>query len=98
MIYHSPLTTLTIIRVSRPHLPLLHSSIVLLRSINGRAVIPRVIGVSGTIKRCCHRGMVHHRVVSAGYPGAKSGECYGLGVWGVAGRAQGLMGSERRGV
>ncbi|CAK9781426.1 hypothetical protein CC85DRAFT_282753 [Cutaneotrichosporon oleaginosum] len=63
--YHSPLTTLTILRVARPHYRLLWAAITLLTSIGGVAVLPRVVAVSGTIKKLQAAAIVHHRRVTA---------------------------------
>ena len=65
MIYHSPLTSLTIIRIARPHYRLVWSAITLLNSINGQAVLPRVVAVSGTIKKLQNAAIAYHRGVTA---------------------------------
>ncbi len=65
MSYHSPLTTLTIIRVARPHYRLLWAAITLLTSVGGVGVLPRVVAVSGTIKKLQAAAIVHHRRVTA---------------------------------
>lgn len=66
VIYHSPLTTLTILRIARPHYRLLWSAITLLTTLNGQQVIPRVIVVSGTIKKLQNAAIAYHRNVTAG--------------------------------
>ncbi|GMK55557.1 hypothetical protein CspeluHIS016_0206130 [Cutaneotrichosporon spelunceum] len=63
--YHSSLTTLTILRVARPHYRLLWAAITLLTSVGGVAVLPRVVAVSGTIKKLQAAAIVHHRRVTA---------------------------------
>lgn len=73
VIYHSPLTTLTIIRISRQHYRLLWASITLLTHLGGVRVIPRVIGVSGTIKKLQNRAVGYHRVVIGQMVGAGLG-------------------------
>lgn len=65
VIYHSPLTSMTLIRIARPHIRILHAAIILLTTIDGRAVLPRVVGVSGTVKKAQGRIMVYHRAVIA---------------------------------
>jgi len=65
VIYHSPLTSMTLIRIARPHIRILHAAITLLTTIDGRAVLPRVVGVSGTVKKAQGRIMVYHRAVIA---------------------------------
>ena len=65
MIYHSPLTTLTILRVSRSHYRLLWSAVTLITNINGNAVLPRVVAVSGTIRKLQNAAIVYHRNVTA---------------------------------
>lgn len=65
IIYHSPLTSMTLIRIARPHIRILHAAITLLTTIDGRAVLPRVVGVSGTVKKAQGRIMVYHRAVIA---------------------------------
>lgn len=65
VVYHSPLTTLTIIRVARQHYRLLWGAITMLRSVDGVAVLPRVVAVSGTIKKLQSAAIVHHRRVTA---------------------------------
>lgn len=64
--YHSPITTLTIIRVARPHYRLIWAALTLLTEIGGRRVLPRVVAVSGTIKKLQSAAIVHHRRVTAG--------------------------------
>ncbi|CAD6565745.1 MAG: hypothetical protein TREMPRED_001719 [Tremellales sp. Tagirdzhanova-0007] len=64
IIYHSPATTLTIVRVSRQHYRLVWAGITLLTSINGLAVLPRVVAVSGTIKKLQNRAVGYHRLVT----------------------------------
>ena len=65
VIYHSPLTTLTIIRVARPHYRLVWSSITLLTRFSNQPVLPRVVAVSGTIKKLQNAAIVYHRAVTA---------------------------------
>ena len=65
MIYHSPLTTLTILRISRSHYRLLWSAVTLITNINGNAVLPRVVAVSGTIRKLQNAAIVYHRNVTA---------------------------------
>lgn len=65
VIYHSPLTTLTILRISRAHYRTLWASLTLLREINHHATIPRVVAVSGTIKKLQNRAIAYHRLVTA---------------------------------
>jgi hypothetical protein len=59
--YHSPLTSLTIMRVARPHYRLIWGAVTLLTSLTGRPVLPRVVAVSGTIKKLQSAAVVHHR-------------------------------------
>ncbi|BEI85117.1 hypothetical protein CcaverHIS002_0505180 [Cutaneotrichosporon cavernicola] len=63
--YHSSLTTLTLLRVARPHYRLLWAAITLLTTVGGVAVLPRVLAVSGTIKKLQAAAIVHHRRVTA---------------------------------
>ncbi|ODO11852.1 hypothetical protein I350_00636 [Cryptococcus amylolentus CBS 6273] len=77
VIYHSPLTTLTFIRIARHHYRLLWSAITLLTTLgpNNVPIIPRVLAVSGTIKKLQNTGTAYHRavvgqLVSAGVSGA----------------------------
>ncbi|WWD09280.1 hypothetical protein V865_007403 [Kwoniella europaea PYCC6329] len=65
VIYHSPLTTLTFIRIARPYYRLIWSGLTFLSSLGGKQVIPRVVGVSGTIKKLQNRGISYHRLVVA---------------------------------
>lgn len=65
VIYHSPLTTLTILRISRSHYRTLWASLTLLREINGQPILPRVVAVSGTIKKLQNRAIAYHRLVTA---------------------------------
>ncbi|WVQ71061.1 hypothetical protein IAR50_000586 [Cryptococcus sp. DSM 104548] len=88
VIYHSPLTTLTFIRIARHHYRLLWSAITLLTSLgpNNVPIIPRVLAVSGTIKKLQNSGTAYHRavvgqLVSAGASGATLGGSGGLN-WG----------------
>lgn len=78
VVYHSPLTTLTILRVARPHYRLLWAAITLLTSVGAKAVLPRVVAVSGTIKKLQAQAIVHHRRVTAAAVAAllNEGECY----------------------
>ena len=64
VIYHSPLTTLTILRIARQHYRLLWSAITFLTSVQGQAVLPRVVAVSGTIKKLQNTAIVYHRQVT----------------------------------
>lgn len=65
VLYHSPLTTIALVRVARPHVRTIHAAITLLSSIDGKPVLPRVIGVSGTVKKAQSRIMVYHRAMIA---------------------------------
>lgn len=65
VIYYSPLTTLTIMRIARSHYRLLWSAITLITSLNGQAVLPRVVAVSGTIKKLQNAAIVYHRNITA---------------------------------
>lgn len=65
VIYHSPYTTLTILRVARPHYRTLWASLTLLRELNGHPIIPRIVAVSGTIKKLQNRAIAYHRLVTA---------------------------------
>ncbi|WVW82158.1 hypothetical protein I302_104164 [Kwoniella bestiolae CBS 10118] len=65
VIYHSPLTSLTFIRIARPYYRLIWSGLTFLNSLGGKNVIPRVVGVSGTIKKLQNRGISYHRLVVA---------------------------------
>ncbi|KAI9635080.1 Rpp14/Pop5 family-domain-containing protein [Dioszegia hungarica] len=65
VIYHSPHTTLTILRVARPHYRTLWASLTLLREMNGQPIIPRVVAISGTIKKLQNRAIAYHRLVTA---------------------------------
>lgn len=64
--YHSPITTLTIIRIARPHYRLIWAALTLITEIGGRRVLPRVVAVSGTIKKLQSAAIVHHRRVTTG--------------------------------
>jgi ribonuclease P/MRP protein subunit POP5 len=57
--------SMTLIRIARPHIRTLHAAITLLSSIDGKPVLPRVVGVSGTVKKAQGRIMVYHRLVIA---------------------------------
>ncbi|WWC58503.1 uncharacterized protein I303_101046 [Kwoniella dejecticola CBS 10117] len=79
VIYHSPLTTLTFIRIARPYYRLIWSGLTFLTSLGPGSgsgsknsgvgasvnVIPRVIGVSGTIKKMQNKGIAYHRLIIA---------------------------------
>lgn len=65
MIYHSPFTTLTMIRIARQHYRLVWAAITFTTSINSTRVVPRVVAVSGTIKKLQNRAISHHRLVTA---------------------------------
>ncbi|TXT13063.1 hypothetical protein VHUM_01464 [Vanrija humicola] len=65
VIYASPYTTLTIVRVARPHYRLVWAAITMLTSVGGASVIPRVLAVSGTIKKLQSAAIAHHRRVVA---------------------------------
>lgn len=65
VIYHSPLTSMTLIRIARPHIRTVHAAITLISSVDGKAVLPRVVGVSGTVKKAQGRIMVYHRAAVA---------------------------------
>lgn len=65
VIYHSPLTSLTIMRVARPHYRLLWGALTLTTGIEGVRVLPRVVAVSGTIKKLQSAAIVHHRHTTA---------------------------------
>lgn len=65
VLYHSPLTTLTLIRIARPHVRTLWAALTLLRSVDGTPVLPRVVAVSGTIKKLQNRAIAYHRLVTA---------------------------------
>ncbi|EIW72639.1 hypothetical protein M231_06539 [Tremella mesenterica] len=69
VIYHSPLTSLTILRIARPHVQTLHTGITLLSltppSNRDVRLVPRVIGLSGTIRKCQNRAIANHRWVVA---------------------------------
>lgn len=65
VVYHSTLTTITLVRIARPHIRTLHAAITLLSSIDGKPVVPRVIGVSGTVKKAQGRIGIHHRQMIA---------------------------------
>jgi ribonuclease P/MRP protein subunit POP5 len=56
---------MTLIRIARPHIRTLHAAITLLSSIDGKPVLPRVVGVSGTVKKAQGRIMVYHRLIIA---------------------------------
>lgn len=78
VIYHSPLTTLTFLRIARPHYRLLWSALTFITSLGNTPVIPRVIAVSGTIKKLQNRGIAYHRaivgaLISAGVAKNKAG-------------------------
>ncbi|WVR05774.1 hypothetical protein IAU60_002799 [Kwoniella sp. DSM 27419] len=66
VLYHSPLTTLTFMRIARPHYRLLWSAVTFLTTLSSTAVIPRVIAVSGTIKKLQNRGVSYHRAMVGG--------------------------------
>ncbi|WRT64022.1 uncharacterized protein IL334_000949 [Kwoniella shivajii] len=63
VIYHSPLTTLTFIRIARPYYRLIWSALTFLTVLGSKSVIPRVVGVSGTIRKLQNRGISYHRLV-----------------------------------
>ncbi|RSH77774.1 uncharacterized protein EHS24_002833 [Apiotrichum porosum] len=65
VIYHSSLTTLTILRIARPHYRVIWAALTLCTNINGVPVLPRVIAVSGTIKKLQSAAIVYHRKVTA---------------------------------
>lgn len=65
VLYHSPLTTLTLLRIARPHYRTLWAAVTLLREIKGVAICPRVVAVSGTIKKLQNRAITYHRAVTA---------------------------------
>ncbi|ORX34262.1 Rpp14/Pop5 family-domain-containing protein [Kockovaella imperatae] len=65
VVYHSPLTTLTMLRIARQHYRLLWSAITFLTSVQGQDVLPRVVAVSGTIKKVQNTAIVYHRRVTA---------------------------------
>jgi len=52
-------------RISRSHYRLLWSAITLITSLNGQAVLPRVLAVSGTIKKLQNAAIVYHRNITA---------------------------------
>ena len=56
---------MTLIRIARPHIRTLHAAITLLSTIDGKPVLPRVVGASGTVKKAQGRIMVYHRAVIA---------------------------------
>lgn len=64
VVYHSPMTTLSILRIARQHYRLIWAGVSLLTSINGQAVVPRVVAVSGTIKKLQNRAVAYHRLVT----------------------------------
>lgn len=59
------MTTLTILRIARPHYRTLWAGLTLLRELNGHPVIPRIVAVSGTIKKLQNRAIAYHRLVTA---------------------------------
>ncbi|WVQ97173.1 hypothetical protein IAU59_004283 [Kwoniella sp. CBS 9459] len=86
VLYHSPLTTLTFLRIARNHYRLLWSALTFLTALPASspksqlannnnnnnnnnstggnvAVIPRVIAVSGTIRKLQNRGISYHRSI-----------------------------------
>ncbi|WVF70814.1 hypothetical protein IAT40_005608 [Kwoniella sp. CBS 6097] len=78
VLYHSPLTSITFLRIARNHYRLLWSALTFLTTLpasspksvlsstsaNGQvAVIPRVIAVSGTIRKLQNRGISYHRSI-----------------------------------
>ncbi|KAL7423788.1 RNA-binding protein pop5 [Cryptotrichosporon argae] len=65
VIYHSPLTSLALLRVARPHVRLVWAAVTLLVSLGGAAVLPRVVAVSGTIKKLQGRATRYHRAAVA---------------------------------
>lgn len=56
---------MTLIRIARPHIRTVHAAITLISSVDGKAVLPRVVGVSGTVKKAQGRIMVYHRAAVA---------------------------------
>jgi ribonuclease P/MRP protein subunit POP5 len=56
---------MTLLRIARPHIRTLHAALTLISTIDGKAVLPRVLGVSGTVKKAQGRIMVYHRSVVA---------------------------------
>lgn len=67
VIYHSPLTSLTMLRIARNHYRLLWSGLTLLTSVNNQSIVPRVLAVSGTIKKLQNAGITYHRALAARY-------------------------------
>jgi len=55
---------LTILRVARQHYRVFWAGITLLTSINGQPVLPRVVAMSGTIKKLQNRAVGYHRLVT----------------------------------
>jgi hypothetical protein len=56
---------MTLVRIARPHIRTLHAAITLISTMDGKAVLPRVVGVSGTVKKAQGRIIVYHRGVIA---------------------------------
>ncbi|WWC66479.1 uncharacterized protein I206_100381 [Kwoniella pini CBS 10737] len=73
VIYHSTLTTLTFIKIARPYYRLIWSSLTFLTTLSSGnnnnsknlKIIPRVIGISGTIKKMQNLGITYHRLIIA---------------------------------
>ncbi|ORY29020.1 ribonuclease P/MRP protein subunit, partial [Naematelia encephala] len=67
VVYHSTLTSITILRVARQHYRLVWAALTLVtrHSPSNSTVIPRVIAVSGTIKKVENHAIAYHRRVVA---------------------------------
>ena len=63
VVYYSPLTTLTMMRIARQHYRIIWAGITLLNSIMGIPVLPRVLAISGTIKKLQNKAIGYHRLV-----------------------------------
>ncbi|WVQ85446.1 hypothetical protein IAT38_007611 [Cryptococcus sp. DSM 104549] len=83
VLYYSSSTTLTIIRVARSNYRLLWSALTFLTTLGNPpvSVIPRVLAVSGTIRKVTNHAIVYHRAVV--------GQMVGAGVAGTEGQGLG---------
>ena len=61
MKYYSPITNLCIIRVAREHHSIAWAAVTLIRKLQGKAYIPHVIHVSGTMKHAQLAAIIHNR-------------------------------------
>ncbi|KAJ9114387.1 hypothetical protein QFC20_001530 [Naganishia adeliensis] len=65
--YYSPTTSLCIIRVAREHVRTAWTGLTFINNIGGQPVIPRVVAVSGTIKKLHFAAIRYSREITALY-------------------------------